>query len=54
MKEIIWVLIILVILILAIIYIVKQSKKGNKCIGCPYSNCPSKNKGKCQSQKKGD
>ncbi len=50
MKEIIAVLVILVIVILAVIYIVKQKKKGNKCIGCPYSTCPSRNKGNCQSQ----
>ena len=26
----------------AVIYIVKQKKKGNKCIGCPYADACAK------------
>ena len=39
-------IIILILLVLAggiSLYIYKQKKKGNKCIGCPYSkNCSGK------------
>ncbi|MBR5579526.1 MAG: FeoB-associated Cys-rich membrane protein [Lachnospiraceae bacterium] len=40
MTDLILVLIIVLILAVAITFIVKEKKKGNKCIGCPYScNC---------------
>ena len=38
---------IVVIIALAVTYVIKQKKKGAKCIGCPYAECPSKNKGNC-------
>ena len=34
---VIGILAVAVILFLAIRYIVKEKKKGNKCIGCPYA-----------------
>lgn len=43
-EEIIAILIILLIIGGAIFYIVKAKKKGNKCIGCPYSKTCTKNK----------
>ncbi len=37
--------IIVIILSIPIAYLVKQKKKGNKCVGCPYAqNCNKKNK----------
>ena len=43
MDNIIAILIIFVILFFAAFYIYKQKKKGNKCIGCPYSSSCNKN-----------
>ena len=35
------VIVIAVILFLAVRYIIKEKKKGNACIGCPYADsCP--------------
>jgi hypothetical protein len=35
------VIILVLIVFLAVRYIVKEKKKGNKCIGCPYAgDCP--------------
>ena len=35
------VILIAVILFLAVRYIIKEKKKGNACIGCPYADsCP--------------
>ena len=46
--EIVAITVIVLVVGLAFTYIIKQKKKGNKCIGCPYSkqcsgNCTSKN-----------
>ena len=46
MEEIIAIIIILIIIGSAIFYIIKSKKKGNKCIGCPYSKQCSKYKKK--------
>ena len=46
----------LLILILAVIvgsivyYLYKCKKRGQTCIGCPYAECPSRNKG-CNCKK---
>lgn len=37
--------IVLVIISLAVFYVARAKKKGKKCIGCPYADCPSRNKG---------
>ncbi len=42
--DIILILIILALIAGAAYKIIKEKKKGNKCIGCPYSsNCSKKN-----------
>lgn len=39
----------------AIFYIVRAKKRGEKCVGCPYSKqCSGKCGGKCNSSKKSD
>jgi hypothetical protein len=43
-SELIAIIVILIIIGGAIFYIIKSKKKGNKCIGCPYSKQCSKNK----------
>ena len=47
-----YVIIALVALILggAAWYVWRAKKKGAKCIGCPYAECPSRNKG-CNCKK---
>jgi len=51
-EEITAIIIILLIIGGALFYIIKSSKKGNKCIGCPYSKQCSKNSKKnCCSKK---
>lgn len=48
MEDLIVLIIIVVIVALAAFYVIKEKKKGNKCIGCPYNcSCSSKNKQKC-------
>ena len=47
MENAIVIIVIVVIIALAVGYIIKNTKKGNKCIGCPESkncmgNCSSK------------
>ena len=38
---IISIIILALIVFLAVRYIIKEKRKGNKCIGCPYAdNCP--------------
>ena len=39
--------IVAIIIIAVISYIIKRKKKGAKCIGCPYADCPSKRNGNC-------
>lgn len=44
MENFIIIAVLIIIILLAILYIFKQKKKGNKCIGCPYSNrCDTQN-----------
>lgn len=33
-----------IVVFFAVRYIVKEKKKGNKCIGCPYADCCMKEK----------
>ena len=39
MTDILIILVLAVILALAARYIYRAKKKGQKCIGCPYSSC---------------
>lgn len=49
--DIIAISIIILIIASAIFYIVKAKKKGNKCIGCPFSNtCSTSQKKQCSTQ----
>ncbi len=51
MENVIIVAVLLVIVGLAARYIYQQKKKGNNCIGCPYSeSCSSKENGCCNDQ----
>lgn len=43
-QSIIVILIVIAIIFFAIRYIIKEKKKGNDCIGCPYCNSCPKNK----------
>ena len=48
MDNLIIIIILALIIGLAVFYILRAKKKGNKCIGCPYSSaCNSKNKKEC-------
>lgn len=44
MENIIIIAAVAVVIGLALVYIYRQKKKGNKCIGCPYSDSCA---GKC-------
>lgn len=46
MATVIAVIVLALILFLAVRYIYKEKKKGNQCIGCPYS-------GSCQKHQTG-
>ena len=53
--EIIAVIAIVLIIGVAIAYIVKEKKRGNKCIGCPYAKecsnrCGCQGKGKAKDK----
>lgn len=45
MENYIIIAIVLIIIGLAAFYVIRKKKKGAKCIGCPYADCPGKNKG---------
>ena len=45
-EDVVIIVILVAILLGALIYVGNQKKKGNKCIGCPYSE---KCSGGCQS-----
>ena len=52
MENLIIIGILVVVIGLAAAYIYKAKKRGNKCIGCPYSNtCSAKQKDDCNSSK---
>lgn len=49
--EIIIIVLLAVILVAAILYIYKAKKRGEKCIGCPYSKeCQGNCNGGCNKQ----
>ena len=41
-------IVIAVILFLAVRYIIKEKKKGNACIGCPYADSCPKHRHDCK------
>ncbi len=47
MKEALIMIVLIIIVTCSIMYIIKQKKKGNKCIGCPFSATCQKNKNNC-------
>lgn len=48
--EIIIIVLLAVILVAAILYIYKAKKRGEKCIGCPYSKqCSGNCNGSCKN-----
>lgn len=50
-EEIIIIVLLAVILVAAILYIYKAKKRGEKCIGCPYSKqCSGNCGGSCNSE----
>lgn len=46
MRDLIILFVTVLIILLALFYIIRQRKKGNKCIGCPYCSCCNKKCGK--------
>ena len=57
LPDIIAIAVIVIIIGLASLYIYKAKKKGQKCIGCPFSKTCSSNKtcsGSCKCSKKND
>ena len=47
MKDIIIIAVIALVLGAALFYIIRAKKRGEKCIGCPYSKCCG---GSCQGK----
>ena len=52
MTDLILVVVLLIILGSAALYIYKAKKRGEKCIGCPYSKQCSNSKCNCAEQNK--
>lgn len=49
--EIIIIALVVLVLAVAVIYIYKAKKRGEKCIGCPYSKqCQGNCNGSCNKQ----